>query len=130
MYRNTNKSKLIGNLSTEHTLDSFHFYKTKNNSSIHTLNTERNNKINDISKGNNVFQLPPISDKDREKSNPKLLLKLNLLKSCNQTDVIRKKVIKGRLMKLVRNSIFDVYNEEEVSVNENRKIKGSNRRNM
>jgi len=114
MYRNTNKSKLFGNLSTEHTLDSFHYNKTKNNSSIHTINTDRNNKTNDLSKANQLFQLPPISDKDREKSNPKLLIKINLLKNSNQTDAIRKKVIKGKLMKLVRNSIFDVYHEEEV----------------
>jgi hypothetical protein len=48
---------------------------------------------------------------------------MNLLKSTNNNDIIRKKIIKGKLIKLVKNSIFDNYTEDEVEVIEIRKIK-------
>ncbi len=120
MYRNSNKFKLFGNLSSEPTIDSFQLYKTKNNSSIQTTATQHH-KYLDLSKESPHVPLPSITERDKEKPNTKLILKMNLLKSTNN-DIIRKKIIKGKLMKLVKNSIFDNYTEEEVQVNDNRKI--------
>jgi len=122
MYRNSHKSKLLGNLSTEPTLDSFQFKKTKNNLSINSTAT-LNHKFLEFSKENTHVPLPSITDRDKEKPNPKLILKMNLLKSTNNNDIIRKKIIKGKLIKLVKNSIFDNYTEDEVEVFEIRKIK-------
>jgi hypothetical protein len=122
MYRNSHKSKLLGNLSTEHTHDSFQFNKTKNNSSVYTTATLNHNFL-EFSKEKTNVPLPSITDRDKEILNPKLVIKMNLLKSTNNNDIIRKKIIKGKLMKLVKNSIFDNYIEEEVQEIEIRKIK-------
>ena len=107
MYRNFNKSKLIANLSTEYTIDSLKFTKNKHNTSHQTANN--NQKSIDESKEDSVSYMRTTKDKQSSKYQFKLKFTKN-----NNNDLIKKKIIKGKLMKLINNASLEQPLEEEV----------------
>lgn len=123
MYRNQNKSKLVSNFSSEHTTDTFKFNKSKYNTSLQTTSSHRNKKSIDESKEESDHSLPPIIEREKEKVPSKFKFKIKFIKNTNNNDIIRKKVIKGKLMKLINNSFLELDTEEEVYLSNFRKTK-------
>jgi hypothetical protein len=110
MYRNLNKSKFLAALSTEHTLDSFKFSKNKENTSLRTTSHKKHKSL-DQSKEESANSLPHL----KEKQVSKFQFKIKFTKN-NQLDMNKKKIIKGRLMKLINNSSLEHHFEEEVKI--------------
>lgn len=109
MYRNINKTKLYAALSTENTLDSCRIKKGNLNNSKQNTSKSYSNSIELIKEKINSFPLI----KEKEKSSPKFQFKLKFTKN-NNNDFIRKKILKGKLIKLINNSQLEPNTDEEV----------------
>lgn len=109
MYRNLNKSKYLAALSTENTFDSFRHNRTKLNTSQRT--TSQGKKT--VSEENSKEESLPLLPMKEKQQSTKFQFKLKFTKN-NNGDLIKKKIIKGRLMKLINTSSLEHHIEEEV----------------
>ena len=105
MYRNLYKSKLLASISTDNTID---LLKIKGRLESSKENTSSTN-INLIDQcQEEIISLPLIKENLSQKS-----FKLKFTKN-NNKELIRKKILKGKLIKLINNSLFEEMNVEEV----------------
>ena len=114
MYRNLNKSKLLLALSTtDNTFDTNKQTKIKLNTSNQTINKKAQQRSFEESKDESQISLPILTGREKEKTSSNNQFKLKFSKH-NNNDLIQKKIIKGKLMKLINNSSLEPHFEEEV----------------
>jgi len=105
MYRNLYKSKLLASISTDNTIDLLKI-KGRLESSKENTSSTNINLIDQCQEA--IISLPLIKENQSPKS-----FKLKFTKN-NNKELIRKKILKGKLIKLINNSLFEEMNVEEV----------------